>query len=359
MKICLIGKNLTNFVLAKNLSKKNLSIDILFQSSKEKKLSQRTLAISKENFDYLNKINNQMKIAAWPIKNIKIYNNNNKKELTEFKNKNKEHFFLVKYVDILSSFEKVCKLDKKIKLKKISSQLKLKDILNEKNYSLVINSDKKNIFNNKNIEKNYYSTAYTGILKHEVKKINNQATQIFTKYGPLAFLPLSKSKTSIVFSISNNYKINQYQLYDLIKKYNFNYKVIKIGKFEKANIKFIMPRSYLYNNTLIFGDNLHTIHPLAGQGFNMTMRDIKILSSLIDEKIELGLSLDNSLFYDFQKKTKHLNYTFGLGIDFIYEFFKIDNKTNNLLSNSIFSILGKNKYLNKYANLFADKGIKI
>ena len=56
MKICLIGKNLTNFVLAKNLSKKNLSIDILFHSSKEKKLSQRTLAISKENFNYLLKM---------------------------------------------------------------------------------------------------------------------------------------------------------------------------------------------------------------------------------------------------------------------------------------------------------------
>ena len=98
-----------------------------------------------------------------------------------------------------------------------------------------------------------------------------------------------------------------------------------------------------YKNTLFFGDILHTVHPLAGQGFNMTIRDIKILSSLIDEKIDLGLELDESLFYDFQKKTKHLNYIFGVGVDFIYEFFKIDNKTNNLLSNSIFSILGKNK----------------
>ena len=359
MKICLIGKNLTNFVLAKNLSKKNLNIDILFESNKENKLSQRTLAISKENFNYLYKINDQMKIAAWPINNIKIYNNNNKKELAEFKNKNKENFFLVKYIDIFNSFQKACKLDKKIKLKKISSQLKLRNKLKKKNYNLVINSDKKNIFNNKKIEKNYFSTAYTGIVKHEVKKTNNQATQIFTKYGPLAFLPLSKSKTSIVFSISNNHKVNQTQLHDLIKKYNFNYKFIEMGKFEKTNIKFIMPRSYLSNNTLIFGDTLHTIHPLAGQGFNMTLRDIKMLSFLIDEKIELGLDLNHSLFYDFQKKTKHLNYTFGIGIDFIYEFFKIDNKTNNLLSNSIFGILGKNKILNKYANIFANKGIII
>ena len=132
MKICLIGKNLTNFVLAKNLSKKNLNIDILFESNKENKLSQRTLAISKENFNYLFKINDQMKIAAWPINNIKIYNNNNKKELAEFKNKNKENFFLVKYIDIFNVFHKACKLDKKIKLKKISYQIKSRNILKKK-----------------------------------------------------------------------------------------------------------------------------------------------------------------------------------------------------------------------------------
>ena len=96
MKICLIGKNLTNFVLAKNLSNKNLDIDIIFEDKEGKKLSKRTLAISKENFNYLLKINNKMKISAWPIKNIKIYSDkSNSKELLEFKNKNKENFFLV------------------------------------------------------------------------------------------------------------------------------------------------------------------------------------------------------------------------------------------------------------------------
>ncbi len=360
MKICLIGKNLTNLVLAKNLSNKNLSIDILFESNKENKLSQRTLAISKDNFNFLSLINNQMKVAAWPVKNIKIYSdNNNLKELAEFKNNKKENFFLVKYLDILNSFEKICKINKKIKFKKINHQSKSKQLFIEKNYNLIINSDKTKIPKYKKIEKNYNSIAYTGIMSHEIIKRNNEAAQIFTKYGPLAFLPLSATKTSIVFSVSNNHKISETKLFDLIKKYNFNYKIKKISKFEKANIKFFMLRNYLFKNTLIFGDILHTIHPLAGQGFNMTIRDIKILSSLIDEKIELGLELDKSLFYDFQKKTKHLNYTFGIGIDFIHEFFRIDNKTNNFLSNSIFSVLGKNKFLKKYANLIADKGINI
>ena len=359
MKICLIGKNLTNFVLAKNLANKNLSVDILFDSDRKNKFSQRTLAISKENFNFLSSINSHMKIPAWPVKNIKIYSDKNSlKELLEFKTKNKENFFLVKYVDIFNSFEKFCKINKKIKFKKFSYKSKSNKIILE-NYKLIINSDKRNNLNYKKIEKNYNAIAYTGILDHEVKKKNTEAIQIFTKYGPLAFLPLSKTKTSIVFSISNIYKMNENQIFELIKKYNFSYNLKKISKFEKANVKFFMPKSYLHKNTLFFGDILHTIHPLAGQGFNMTIRDIKMLSSLIDEKIELGLELDESLFQDFQKKTKHLNYAFGMGIDFIHEFFKIDNKTNNLLSSSIFNIIGKNRILKKYANLIADKGINI
>jgi len=360
MKICLIGKNLTNLVLAKNLSNKNLDVDILFESKKEKKFSQRTLAISKENFNFLLEINNKMKIAAWPVKNIKIYSDKNiSKELLEFKNKKKENFFLVKYIDIFNSFEKLCKENKNIKLKKLNYQSKTKKYSLEKKYNLIINSDKNSEFNYNKIEKNYNSFAYTGILNHEKKHTNNEAIQIFTKFGPLAFLPLSKTKTSIVFSITNNIKINDSQIFGLIKKYNLKYKIKNINELEKANLKFFMPRNYINKNTLFFGDILHRIHPLAGQGFNMTIRDIKILSSLIDEKIELGLELDESLFYDFQKKTKHLNYIFGVGIDFIYEFFKIDNKINNLLSNSIFSVFGKNKLLKKYANLIADKGINI
>jgi len=360
MKICLIGKNLTNYVLAKSLSNKNLKVDIFCESKKEKKLSQRTLAISKENFDFLLKLNNGIKIPAWPVKNIKIYSDkNNLKELLEFKNEKRENFFLVKYVTILKIFEKLCKTSKSIKLKKFSYKSKSKNFILEKNYKLIINSYKKNIFNYKKIEKNYNSIAFTGILDHKIKKKNDVAIQIFTKYGPLAFLPLSETKTSIVFSVLNNFETSEKNIFNLIKKYNFTYVIKKINKFEKANIKFVMPRNYFHKNILFFGDKLHTVHPLAGQGFNMTIRDISILSYLIEEKIELGLELDKSLFHDFQKKTKHLNFTFGIGIDFIHEFFKLDNKTNNLLSSTIFSFFGKNKLLKKYFNLVADRGINI
>ena len=58
-------------------------------------------------------------------------------------------------------------------------------------------------------------------------------------------------------------------------------------------------RNYYFENILAFGDLLHKVHPLAGQGFNMSLRDIRELSKLIEEKINLGLDLDSSICYAF------------------------------------------------------------
>ena len=196
------------------------------------------------------------------------------------------------------------------------------------------------------------------IINHEKIK-NHTASQIFTKYGPLAFLPISNFKTSIVFSYKDNCKKEDKYIKSLIKKYNQYYKIKKFSNIETFELKFKLLRNYYYKNILSFGDLLHKIHPLAGQGFNMTIRDIQILSKLIDEKIYLGLELDYSLLEDFQNKTKHLNYIFASGVDFIYEFFKFDNATNNKLSDLTFSLLNKSNYLNKYSTYFANKGLKI
>ena len=60
-------------------------------------------------------------------------------------------------------------------------------------------------------------------------------------------------------------------------------------------------RSYYHKNILAFGDLLHKIHPFAGQGFNMTIRDIKIFDNIIQKKINLGLPIDNLLMKNLKK----------------------------------------------------------
>ena len=40
---------------------------------------------------------------------------------------------------------------------------------------------------------------------------------------------------------------------------------------------------------LAFGDMLHRFHPLAGQGFNMSIRDIKEILKIIKKRLDNGL----------------------------------------------------------------------
>ena len=363
MRICLIGKNLTNIVLARILANKKLNVDIIYNLENRKSFNSRTIGISKSNFDFLLNYEKKIKIFSWPVKKIRIFSEKQKsEELFEFFDYKKEIFFLVKYNRIYDHFLKSLNKFNNIKLIKLVNKVDEKFLFKNDKYNLIINSDASSYITkkyfNKKIEKNYYSSAYTCIINHQ-KVINNIAIQVFSKYGPIAFLPLSNIKTSIVFSFFDKYEKNNKDIINLINKFNIKYKITKFGKFEKSNLKFSMLKNYYYKNILSFGDLIHRIHPLAGQGFNMTLRDIKTLSSLIDERFNLGLELDSSILHDFQNKTKHLNYIFGSSINLIHYFFNLDNKLNNSLSSSIFSILRKNKFLNKYANYFADNGIKI
>ena len=118
-------------------------------------------------------------------------------------------------------------------------------------------------------------------------------------------------------------------------------------------------RKYYNNNILAFGDLLHKIHPLAGQGFNMSLRDIKLLSKLIDERIDIGLDIDSSICQEFQKKTQDKNYIFSTGIDWIYELFNFESKFNSNLIGKSINIIGKNKFINSFFKKFADSGLRI
>ena len=116
-------------------------------------------------------------------------------------------------------------------------------------------------------------------------------------------------------------------------------------------------RSYYHKNILAFGELIHKIHPLAGQGFNMTIRDIKILLEIIQNKIDLGLPINSSVNQEFQNKTKHTNFIFSNGIDFIHEFFNFEGKIkNNFLINSLKYIGSKNS-INNMLKKIADNGL--
>jgi len=89
----------------------------------------------------------------------------------------------------------------------------------------------------------------------------------------------------------------------------------------------------------------------------MTIRDIRILNQIINNRISLGLELDSSVCIEFEKKLRHKNFLFSSGIDFIYEFFNLENKLQSDKFRKVMQIFDKNKSLTKLFTKLADDGI--
>ena len=357
MKVCIIGGGLASLSLAKALINKGIYVDIFIDQKKNKLSRTRTIGLSKSNIEFFNKNILNIEKFLWNINKIEIFSENlNSEKLLHFKNKNQRLFSVIKNYQLNKYLITKLKRNKFLKFKK---KIENYNLIKDK-YNLIVNCEYNNQITKKyfykKFTKDYRSYAYTAVIRHK-KIMNNQtAIQTFTKNGPIAFLPISDEETSIVYSLKKK-KILEVE--NLIKKYNTKYKIINIKDICEFELKSSDLRLYHHKNILAFGDLLHKIHPLAGQGFNMTIRDIKELLNLIDLRIDNGLDLDSSICSDFENQNRHKNFIFTNGIDFIHEFFKFESKTkNNILSKSV-KLLGNNKFANKFLTKFADTGIII
>ena len=355
MRVGILGYSLSSLALAQALVNEKIYVDIFFQNKIAKINRTRTLGVSKSNVEYFSKNIVNIDKIKWKLNKIEILSDNLKnEELINFESKSEYLFSIIKNFKLFDKLKKNLSKNKYFNIK--MSRIKID--INEK-YNLVINMDYNNLITkkyfNKKIIKTYNSHAYTTIIRHE-KIFNDTALQIFTRKGPLAFLPISNEETSVVFS-AHNVDENKFENFDqLFTRYNLKYKIKKINKTELFELKGLSLRSYYHKNILAFGDLLHRIHPLAGQGFNMTIRDIITLMKIIKNKINLGLPLDETVNIDFEKNAKHKNFIFSNGIDLIHEFFNLERKTKNSFLSKSVQIFGKNPSIKKIFTQIADEG---
>ena len=207
MKVCILGSGLTSLTLAKTLVNQGITVEIF--PNKEIKSSNKlvTLGISKKNIEFFNKNILNVTKLLWDVNKIEIYSENLKKEkMLNFEDNKKKLFSMIKNYQLKNLLLK--KLNKS-KLFKIKKNFDYIDIM-KNNYKLVFNCDyshhitKKFFY--KKINKNYKSCAYTTIVNHKKLANNNIASQIFTKIGPIAFLPISSTETSVVYSVKGKKK---------------------------------------------------------------------------------------------------------------------------------------------------------
>ena len=388
-KICIIGGGLTGLITAITLSKLNLSIDLITDNTHKIVKSNRTVAISQDNYDFLRKLNIfklSKKRDFWPCAKMKIYTKNKNEqfdEIFEFNRQKKIKKHILYMIENSALIKKIIFSIKKNKLIKLITKKKVNEIISSKHlksvklgkkytkYNLIIictgvNSRliKKN-FKDETLERSYNEVSITTTINHS-PITNNIARQIFLSNEILAFLPLSNKRTSIVWTINKNI-FNKYKkkgdsfLKNELKfrTDNFFKKIKFTSSLQHKEPNLFIRKKYFQDRILLFGDALHVVHPFVGQGFNMTLRDLINLQILLQQKINLGLDVGASdILSEFSNRIKPENFVYSLGIDFlknIFSYEKIElinfrNKMINRLNNNNFA---KNLFFN-----IANKGVR-
>ena len=388
-KICIIGGGLTGLITALTLSRLNLKIDLITGNINQYIKSNRTIAISQNNYDFLKKLRifKFSKKEFWPCSIMKLYTETENKKFTEIfglskdKKQNKQILYMMENSIIARHLIRNIKKKNTISLKtqKIISgiipsgllkSVKFKSKENSK-YNLIIictgsNSHLvKTLFNNQSIEHSYGEVSITTTLKHSFVK-NNIARQIFLNNEILALLPISNTKTSIVWSIKKDimskYK-NKNNLFikKRIKCYTkyFLKKVKFVSSIEYKDLNLLIRKKYYKDRILLFGDALHVVHPLAGQGFNMMLRDLASLEGILKNKINLGLDIGSSeILSEVSNETQPRNFIYALGIDFLKNCFSLQKKSFKNIRNKTIMTLNKNNFVKDILFNLADRGFK-
>ena len=236
--------------------------------------------------------------------------------------------------------------------------------------SLLIAADGKkssisNLFKSKKIFKEYGHSALVLNILHK-KNHFNTAHEIFFNSGPLAILPMKKTNkklfsSSIIWSgkdphFSPELISNKQIMRELLQEKIFKYvgEISSIVGIEKFPLSAHINNKFYEKRTIYIGDSAHSIHPIAGQGWNLGVKDIENCFLVLKEANRLGLDMGESYF---NKKYNDKSYFDAFSL------FQITDKLNSiflkdgLMANSLrkngFKIIEKNKFIKKYITNYA------
>lgn len=186
---------------------------------------------------------------------------------------------------------------------KVSVQLKSGKKLDAK---LLVGCDGRGsvVRNSAKIKTNRFDYSQTGIVttvKLE-KPHNNIAYEYFLPSGPFAILPLAGNRASIVWSEPPKKALAMASMAKTDIEYELQRRFAGIlGEIEVCAPIFTYPlkmelaAEWYKDRVVLAGDAAHGIHPVAGQGFNLGLKDVAALAQILVESKNLGLDIGDRI----------------------------------------------------------------
>ena len=160
-----------------------------------------------------------------------------------------------------------------------------------------------------------------------------RAVQHFLPAGPFAILPMTGNRSSIVWT---EHKARAAEilrggdaafLSELTTRFGHRLgDIAVVGPWQSFPIDMQLARSFVADRFALIGDAAHVVHPLAGQGLNIGMRDVAALTETIVEAARLGLDIGAATQLERYERWRRFDSAFSAAVmDGLNRLFSNDN----------------------------------
>ena len=140
----------------------------------------------------------------------------------------------------------------------------------------------------------YHQTALVTNITPE-QPHRNVAYERFTDSGPLALLPMSANRCAVVWSLPPESVEAMLALDDAafltLLQERFGTRLgrfLKVGKRAAYPLAYTKVAEHIRPRLVLIGNAAHTVHPVAGQGFNLGLRDVAALAEVMSQALSDG-----------------------------------------------------------------------
>ncbi|MGY3236882.1 MULTISPECIES: ubiquinone biosynthesis hydroxylase [unclassified Bradyrhizobium] len=149
---------------------------------------------------------------------------------------------------------------------------------------------------------------------------DGRAEEHFLPAGPFAILPLSGKRSSLVWTerraeAARIIALGEDEFHaELEQRFGLHLGEVKaLDKPRAFPLSYFVARSFVAERLALVGDSAHVIHPIAGQGLNMGLKDVAALAEVVVDAARLGMDIGGADVLDRYQRWRRFD-TMAMGV---------------------------------------------